>query len=76
MTKLVDEELQKLKNKSDEELMSIYAAQAMSGSPSTVVIQAVGIVMADRNLQPGNMVIAFNYKDSAGAEKVLQLMEV
>ncbi len=76
MTKLVDEELENLKNKSDKELMTIYASQALGRFPSTVVIKAVGIVMAARNLQPGNMVIAFNYKDSTGAEKVLQLMEV
>ncbi len=76
MTKFVDEELENLKNKSDKELMHIYATQALGRFPSTVMIQAVGIVMAARNLQPGNMVIAFNYKDSTGAEKVLQLMEV
>lgn len=76
MGKLVDEEVKRLKTKTDDEIMKIYANQLMGGYPQMVVVDALGLVIKERNIEPGNMVVAFNYKDSEGNEKILQLVEV
>ena len=76
MGELVKEEVKRLQGKSDDEIMNIYARQLMGGYPHMVVVKAIGLIMEERNIEPGEMVISFNYKDSTGAQKVLQLIEV
>ncbi len=76
MGELVREEIERLNPKTDAEIMRIYAQQLMGGYPQMVVVDAIGFIMNERNIEPGGMVIALNYKDSTGAEKVLQLVEV
>jgi len=72
MTGMESEKLERLK---DDELMNIYAQQLMS-SPNEEIVYAIGQIMERRNIKAGSMVIAFNYKDSKGKERVITLMEV
>jgi len=73
MSIAIEQEVKKLQIKSDDELMKIYAQQILD--PQTGIVNALGFIMQERNIKPGSMVIAFNYTDSKGSEKMIKLME-
>jgi len=75
MGKLVEEEIIRLLSMTDEEIMGVYANQVNRVHPHMVVVNAVGYIMQERNIQVGNMTVGFTYTDSTGEEKFLKLGE-
>ncbi len=51
MTHLVEEEVERLSLKTDDELAKIYLEQHMSLFPMMVVVNALGVVMEQRKIK-------------------------
>jgi len=66
-------QLNKLRDLNDEGLMTLYAKQLM-GSADPIIVNAVGIVMEERQMVSSGLVIELRYKDSKGKLQSLQLV--
>lgn len=76
MTKFVMEEVKRLREKSDEEIMRVYANQLLGRFPSTIVVDAIGKIMKERKIEAKELMVSLNFVDSNGKEQAINLIEV
>jgi len=75
MSELVNEEIKRLRLLSDVEIMNIYIKQITSGFPMMVIVKALDTVMKEKNIQATDITTMFNFLDSTGKEKSIQMRE-
>jgi hypothetical protein len=63
MGKLITEEVERLQEKADEEIMTIYGSHIINGFPSMIVLKSLGIIMTRRNLKPREIITYLKYQD-------------
>lgn len=73
MSKLVNEEVERLELLSDIEIMNVYVKQLTSRFPMMITVKALEIIMKEKNITPTDMTMVFNFLDSAGKEKSIQI---
>ena len=69
--------VQELQHKTNDELVSMYAEQAMKPFPSLVITKALETMFKNRkinNVQPKGVRVIFTYYDSEGNEKAVQVV--
>lgn len=70
MGKMIAEEINRLSEKNDDELMQLFIKQTMSSFPSTVVVRALENVFEKRNIVPTGMVVGFKFLTN-GNEQII-----
>jgi hypothetical protein len=75
-TALVAEEIERLDNKTDEEIMTIYANQMLGRFPSTVVLDALGHIMDQRKLTPHELKLSLKYINFNGEIKTVHFASI
>lgn len=63
------EEIERLEEKTDEEIMQIFANQMMGAFPSMVIVNALGKVMKHRKLVPTELKLYLEYKNFNGEKR-------
>ena len=67
---MVKEEIEILREKTDEELMKIFANQLLGLFPYMVRVQALKVVMKEREIEPTDMTIIMPFKTRDGIKEV------
>ena len=69
----IEEKTEELRGKSNEELIYLYGKLMINHCPSPTILSALNIVIEEREIKIGNMIIGLIYKDSDGENKVIQI---
>lgn len=72
-SELVSEEVGRLENETDEEIMKQYVGQVLSIFPSTIIIDALEVVMKKRKLIPTDLAISLRYTNYANEVKTIHI---
>ena len=67
---MVKEEVEVLRKKTDEELMKIFANQLFGSFPYMVRINALEVVMKEREIEPADMTIIMPFKTRDGIKEI------
>lgn len=59
---MVKEETERLREKTDEEIIDLYASQLITNFPFTVVLRALKVVMEERDLKLENISYILSFK--------------
>lgn len=76
MSTLVTEEIERLDNKTDEEIMTIYANQMLGRFQSTIVLDALGYIMDQRKLTPHELKLSLEYINFNGEIKTIHFASI
>ena len=66
----MDEEIEILRGKSNEDLMKMFATQLFTNFTSTSLVQALGVVMEERKIDPGDMIIIMPFTTPNGIREI------
>jgi len=75
MNKIVTQELKQLRLLSDTEIMKIYVRHLTSGFPTLDMFSALETVMNEKKIVAQEMSVVFNFLDSTGKARIIQLRE-
>jgi hypothetical protein len=75
-SELVSEEVGRLENETDEEIMKQYVEQVLSIFPSTIIIDALEVVMKKRKLVPTDLAISLRYTNYTNEVKTIHIRNV
>ena len=68
MSAYLDETVEALRKKSNDELVNEFTQHVMSAFPHTIVLKALEVVMEERKIVMGMMVMGINYTENGEAK--------